>query len=146
MGEEIDRLIGADAIDVDDARIGEISQVYLDAESERPTWIGVRLSLLSGTEVMVPLDGAEWNERALRTAVSRDVAKDAPRLEHDEPLTVLEQERLYTHYGIPTVRPPREDVDLDVEPGEVCYSVSDDAAVIDITGRDPGQGSLSRAS
>lgn len=125
-GDDIDRMIGADALDTENTRIGEISQVYLDAESEEPTWVSVRLGLLSGAEVMVPLGGAEWDERELRTAVMKDVAKDAPRLEQDEPLTVHDQERLLTHYGIPTVRHPRSEVDLEVEPGEVCYSVREE--------------------
>ena len=125
----IDRMIGSDALDAGSDRIGEISQVYLDAESARPTWVSVRLGLLSGAEVLVPLDGAEWDERALHTTVSRDLAREAPRMEQDEPLTEREQERLYTHYGIPTVRHPREEVDLDVAPGEVCYSVHDETCV-----------------
>jgi len=146
----IQLLIGADAVDTDNTRIGEISQVYLDADSEQPTWISVRLGLLRGAEVMVPLDGAEWGERELLTAVTKDLAKDAPRLEHDEPLTVLDQDRLYAHYGIPSVRHPRSEVDLDVDPDEVCYSVRDDepasAAVVDISTHDLDGTELSRAS
>ena len=122
----IERMIGSDALDTGSDRIGEISQVYLDADSSRPTWVSVRLGLLSGAEVLVPLDGAEWDERALHTTVDRDVAREAPRMEQDEPLTEREQERLYTHYGIPTVRHPREECDLDVAPEDVCYSVRDD--------------------
>lgn len=146
----IDRMIGSDALDTGSDRIGEISQVYLDAESSRPTWVSVRLGLLSGAEVLVPLDGAEWDERALHTTVVKDVAREAPRMAQDEPLTEREQERLYTHYGIPTVRHPREDFDLDVAPGDVCYSVRDtDPAALapsPVEGTDPELQELSRAS
>ena len=146
----IDRMIGSDALDTASDRIGEISQVYLDAESARPTWVSVRLGLLSGAEVLVPLDGAEWDERALHTTVGRDVAREAPRMEQDEPLTEREQERLYTHYGIPTVRHPREDVDLDVAPEDVCYSIRDDdpaaPGMAPVDGPDPELQELSRAS
>ena len=142
-GDVVDQMIGADAVDAADARIGEISQVYLDAESERPTWVSVRLGLLSGDEVMVPLDGAEWDDRALHAAVSRDLAKGAPRMEQDEPLTLRGQERLYTHYGIPSVRLPRAEVDLEVDPEEVCYSVHTEAAA---TAADPSLDSAERFS
>jgi len=127
-GDVVDQLIGADAVDATDTRIGEISQVYLDSESERPTWVSVRLGLLSGDEVMVPLDGAEWDDRALHATVTREMAREAPRMEHDEPLTVRGQERLYTHYGIPAVRLPRAEVDLEVDHDDVCYSVREEAA------------------
>jgi hypothetical protein len=149
--EDVDELIGADALDERDDRIGEISQVYIDADTSAPTWVSVRLGLLHGTEVMVPLEGAEWDAHALHAAVSRDVAKEAPRLESDEPMTQLDQERLYTHYGIPTVRHPRCDIDLDVDAGDVCYSVRDDLPVeqepISVTGRElQTAGGFSRAS
>ena len=124
----IDSMIGADALDAQDDRIGEVSQVYVDEQTEHPTWVSVRLGLLSGAEVLVPLDDAEWDDRALHVAIERQTARDAPRKEMDEPLTVEEQERLYTHYGIPTVRRPRSQLGLmEVDEDEVCYSVREPA-------------------
>jgi hypothetical protein len=124
--EVIDRIIGADALDVQDDRIGEVSQVYIDELTDRPTWVSVRLGLLSGAEVLVPLENAEWDERSLRVDVDRRIARDAPRKEMDEPLTVGEEERLNTHYGIPGVRHPRAEAELlDADTSDVCYSVSD---------------------
>lgn len=128
--ETIDRMIGADALDAQDDRIGEVGQVYVDERSDRPTWVSVRLGLLSGAEVLVPLEDAEWDDRSLHLAVERSVARDAPRKEMDEPLTVGEEERLYTHYGMPTVRHQREDAELLTDPPEdVCYSVKDVPAI-----------------
>lgn len=125
--EMVDRLLGADAVDSSADRIGEVSQVYLDAETERPTWVSVRLGLLHSAEVLVPLDDAKWDDRSLHVAVGRDVVRSAPRMEADEPLTDREQERLYAHYGIPSVRHPRSAADMiDVVDGDVCYSVHDD--------------------
>ncbi|MDP9027631.1 MAG: PRC-barrel domain-containing protein [Actinomycetota bacterium] len=143
--EVIDRIIGADALDVRDDRIGEVSQVYIDELTDRPTWVSVRLGLLSGAEVLVPLENAEWDERSLRVDVERRVARDAPHKEMDEPLTVGEEERLNTHYGIPGVRHPRAEAELlEADTSDVCYSVSD-AATGDTTG-DSGSSDLSRAS
>lgn len=125
--DAIDRMIGADALDTQDDRIGEVSQVYVDEETERPTWASVRLGLLSGAEVLVPLRDAEWDDRSLHVAIDRRTAREAPRKEMDEPLTVGEEERLYTHYGIPTVRHCRSELGLlEVAPEDVCYSVHDD--------------------
>jgi hypothetical protein len=127
----IDSMIGAVAFDAQDDRVGEVSQVYVDEQSDRPTWASVRLSLLSGAEVLVPLEDAEWDDRALHLAVGRRTVRDAPRKEMDEPLTVGEEERLYTHYGIPTVRHCRSELGLmQVESSEISYSVREDADAI----------------
>lgn len=143
----IDSMIGADALDAQDDRIGEVSQVYVDERSDRPTWVSVRLALLSGAEVLVPLEDAEWDERSLRVAVDRQSAREAPRMEMDEPLTVGEEERLYTHYGIPTVRHPRDEDALIVpDPDEVCYSVQDVTAEEARSVHDGAHEDLSRAS
>jgi len=103
--------------------------VYLDEQTSIPTWVSVRLTLLSGAEVLVPLEHAVWDERMLHVPVDRRTAREAPRLEMDEPLTAAAQERLCTHYGIPTVRHPRSELGLmEVAADEVCYSIHDDAA------------------
>lgn len=125
--EAIAGMIGADALDVQDDRIGEINQVYVDEQTDHPTWVSVRLGLMSGAEVLVPLENAEWDERSLHVAVERRVAREAPRKEMDEPLTLEEQDRLYTHYGIPAVQHPRSELGLtQVDQDEICYSVRDD--------------------
>ncbi len=125
--EAIASMIGADALDMQDDRIGEINQVYVDEQTDHPTWVSVRLGLLSGAEVLVPLEDAEWDERSLHVAVERRVAREAPRKEMDEPLTLEEQDRLYTHYGIPAVQHPRSELGLmQVDQDEICYSVRDD--------------------
>lgn len=128
--DAVEGLIGADALDPADDRIGEISQVYVDAESDRPTWVGVRLALLRSAEVLVPLTGADWNQRVLHVTVMREVAREAPRIEMDEPLTTMEQERAYAHYGIRSLRHPRSQLgELQVDPAEISYSVRDESAV-----------------
>lgn len=140
--DHIDGMLGADALDLQDDRIGEVSQVYVDEESDRPTWVSVRLGLLSGAEVLVPLEDAEWDDRALHVAVERDVARDAPRKEMDEPLTVGEEERLYTHYGIPTIRHHRSENELlETDIDDVCYSVQEPVEIAQAE-----QQQLSRAS
>lgn len=126
--DAVEGLIGADALDPADDRIGEVSQVYVDAASDRPTWVSVRLTLLRSAEVLVPLAGADWDERVLHVAVKRDVAREAPRIEMDEPLTTIEQERLYAHYGIPCLRHPRSPLgEMQVDPDEISYSIREES-------------------
>ena len=125
--EDMEQMIGAPAVDRSNDRIGEIRQVFLDPATEQPVWVGVRVGLL-GAEVLVPLGGADWHEQALHTVVTRSVAKQAPTVDLDEPLTADEEERLLWHYGIPCERRPRSEIDLSAYDDEsVSYSVKDDA-------------------
>lgn len=123
--EESQRLIGATVLGPESDRIGEVRQVFLDADTELPAWVGVRVGLFGG-EVLVPLEGADWDERALHTPVTRSSAKASPEIDLDEPLSVEEHERLCRHYGIPSVRHPREHLDPAMfEDAAISYSVKD---------------------
>lgn len=124
--QDAEQMIGAPVVDRENDRIGEIRQVFLDSDTEQPVWVGVRVGLL-GAEVLVPLGGADWDDHALHTAVSRSVAKQAPSVDLDEPLTADEEDRLLWHYGIPCVRHPRGEVDLpEYADASVSYSVNDE--------------------
>lgn len=125
--QDAEHMIGAPVVDRANDRIGEVRQVFLDSTTEQPVWVGVRVGLL-GAEVLVPLGGADWDEHALHAAVSRSVAKQAPSVDLDEPLTADEEDRLLWHYGIPCERRPRSEIDLSAyEDESVSYSVKDDA-------------------
>ena len=127
-------LVGSAAVDREWVRIGEVRRVFLDDETERPAWASVRATLL-GSEVLVPLEDAAWDERALRLAVAEAAVLAAPSAHGDEAPTRRERERLLCHYGIPTLRFPREEgFVLDVPADDVSYSVRD--ASVDLPGRD----------
>ena len=97
---DIDGIIGAEAVDQDNDRIGKVGQVYVDADDQRPTWVSVKSGLFGTSETLVPLDGANWDSKALRVAFSKDRVKDAPRVEPDAELSSDEQDRLYDYYGL----------------------------------------------
>lgn len=122
-----ERYVGAVALDEAESSLGTVRQVYVDDETDRPLWASVRVDLL-GSEVLVPLDDAAWDEEVLRLAIRGPVALEAPRCAGMDAPTARDQERLYTHYGIPTLRTPRSAESLlEVDDGEVCYSVHCDA-------------------
>ena len=97
--QDIDAIIGADAVDQDNDRIGKVAQVYVDSDSDRPVWVSVKSGIFGTTETLVPLDGADWDADALHVAFSKDRVKDAPRIEPDGELSPAEQQRLYEYYG-----------------------------------------------
>lgn len=96
---DIDDIIGAEAHDQDDAKIGKVGQIYIDQETEQPVWVSVRSGLFGRSETLVPLTGATWDRTALRLAVPKDRVKDAPRVEPGAEVTPEEQERLYDYYA-----------------------------------------------
>jgi len=98
--QDIDAIIGAEAVGPDQDRIGKVGQVYLDQDSDRPVWVSVKSGLFGTSESLVPLEGAEWDRTALHLAFPKDRVRDAPRVEVDGELTPEEQERLYDYYGM----------------------------------------------
>ena len=119
-GEE--RLVGTAALDRSDTPLGEVREVWVDESTDRPMWASVRVPVLD-QEVLVPLDGAEWDGAAVHLPIPGPSVVAAPHRSASEP-TDQDQERLYTHYGIPTVRTPRSrEALLALGDGEVCYAV-----------------------
>jgi hypothetical protein len=96
---DIDRIIGSEAVDQDNDKIGKVSQVYLDTDSERPTWATVKTGLFGTSETLVPLDDANWDEGTLHLAVDKARVKGAPRVDPDAELSVDAQKELYAYYG-----------------------------------------------
>jgi uncharacterized protein (TIGR02271 family) len=97
---DIDRIIGAEAVDTDGDKIGKVSQVYVDAETESPTWASVKTGLFGMSETLVPLDNASWDQDVLHVGVDKARVKDAPRVDPDAEISPEEQQRLYSYYGL----------------------------------------------
>ncbi|RIX26451.1 DUF2382 domain-containing protein [Amnibacterium setariae] len=98
--QDIDAIIGSEAVGPDNDRIGKVGQVYIDQDANRPVWVSVKSGLFGTSESLVPLEGADWDQNALHLAFSKDRVKDAPRVDPDAELSPQEQERLYDYYGM----------------------------------------------
>jgi PRC-barrel domain len=99
---DIEQIIGADAVDPNNDRIGKVSQVYVDADTDQPTWASVRTGLFGLSESLVPLTNATWDREALHVGVEKSRVKDAPRVDPETEISPDEQERLYDYYGMGT--------------------------------------------
>ena len=98
--QDIDRIIGAEAVGPDNDKIGKVGQVYIDQDNEQPVWVSVKSGIFGTSETLVPLTGADWDQSALHLAFSKDRVKDAPRVDPDGELSPEEQQRLYEYYGM----------------------------------------------
>jgi uncharacterized protein (TIGR02271 family) len=98
--QDIDRIIGSEAVDPQNDRIGKVSQVYIDQETDRPSWVSVKTGLFGSSESLIPLENAQWDNDALHVGYDKDRVKDAPRVDADRELSPEEQEQLYRYYGL----------------------------------------------
>ena len=92
-------LTGRTVVDPDGSKIGKVEQVYLNDHSGQPEWVTVSTGLFGNKESFVPLRGADFTGEDIVASVSKDVVKDAPRVENDGHLEVDEEQELYRYYA-----------------------------------------------
>jgi uncharacterized protein (TIGR02271 family) len=101
--QDVNRIIGTNAVDNDGSKIGKIGQVYLDDQSGRPEWATVSTGLFGTQESFVPLAQAEISGDTLRVPYEKARVKDAPRVDVDSGhLSPDEEAELYRYYGVGT--------------------------------------------
>lgn len=98
--DQLDRMIGAEVIDVDGDKVGKIGQIYFDDITNQPSWVTVNTGFFGMNESFVPIDGADFDGEDVRVRFQKDVIKDAPNLDHEDGHLSREQEaELYRHYS-----------------------------------------------
>ncbi|GAA0511947.1 hypothetical protein GCM10011581_02200 [Saccharopolyspora subtropica] len=99
--ERAQDLIGTPVFDRNGDRIGRVGNVYVDDTTLQPEWITVRIGLLGIRETFVPLNGATTGENRLDLGVTKDLVKNAPRVEAEHGhLSDEEGRNLYHYYGL----------------------------------------------
>lgn len=83
-----------------DGKIGTVGQVFLDDSSNDPTWMTVNTGLFGTKESFVPLEGATYDHDEIVVPFTKDLVKDAPRLDVDESLRPEQESELFAHYGL----------------------------------------------
>jgi stress response protein YsnF len=96
---DLDAAIGSDAYDPDGTKVGRVGQVYLDDQTDEPTWASVRTGLFGTRESFVPLEGSAFDDGRLTVAYSKDVIQDAPSVDAHGHLSPEEEAELYAYYG-----------------------------------------------
>lgn len=98
--DQISALYDATVVSSTDGKIGSVGNVYLDDDTQAPSWVTVKTGLFGTSESFVPLADATLEGDEIRVSYSKDQVKDAPRLDTDAELSPEEEERLYSHYGV----------------------------------------------
>jgi hypothetical protein len=92
--------LGRVMIDRDSNKIGEVVDIYLDNETDRPEWAVVRTGLFGMRSTFVPLADAREVGGELQVPHRRLQVKEAPNIEPDGQLSEAEEAELYRHYGL----------------------------------------------
>ena len=98
--EEVRGWSGRVMIDRDGNRLGEITDIYLDRETDRPEWAVVRTGLFGLRSSFVPLTEAREVSDQIQVPHERTLVKDAPNIEADGQLSEAEEAELYRHYSL----------------------------------------------
>ncbi|AZZ55513.1 DUF2382 domain-containing protein [Rathayibacter iranicus] len=95
----INDLIGAEVRGSDDTKIGTVGQIYIDNDTQQPSWVTVRTGLFGSSESFAPLSDASFEGGVVRLAYEKTFVKDAPRSADDGELRADEEQALYSYYG-----------------------------------------------
>jgi len=107
------QLVGREAVDPSDSKIGTISDVYVDDETGQPSWLAVNTGVFGTKVSFVPLAGAQSSGDDVVVAYDKALVKDAPKAEADGHLSPEEEAELYAHYGQSTTDRRADDGDVD---------------------------------
>ena len=92
--------MGRVMVDRDSNKIGEVIDIYLDNETDRPEWAVVRTGLFGLRSTFVPLAEAREVGDELQVPHQRLQVKQAPNIDPDGQLSEVEEAELYRHYGL----------------------------------------------
>jgi hypothetical protein len=98
--EQVRGWLGRVMVDRDGNRLGEITDIYLDRETDRPEWAVVWTGLFGLRSSFVPLAGTSEVHDQIQLPHERALVKDAPNIEADGQLSEAEEAELYRHYGL----------------------------------------------
>lgn len=94
----IGTMLGAEVRSVDQHRVGEVEQVFIDDESGAPKWVSVHAGVFGAVKSMVPVQNAQLDDGVLRVPFTKQVIADAPRVTDQGHLSPEEEEALRRHY------------------------------------------------
>jgi uncharacterized protein (TIGR02271 family) len=97
--EQVRNLQGSTVYAQDGSKIGSVEEIFYDADTNEPEWIGIGTGFFSSKRVLVPLVGANASSDGVTVPFAKDMVKDSPDVSGDEISEDLERQ-LYSYYGV----------------------------------------------
>jgi uncharacterized protein (TIGR02271 family) len=95
----VDDLQHAKVVDSDGAKLGTVSEVYVDETDGRPLFATIHSGLFGSNESFVPLQHATLDARVLRVAYRRATIANAPTIANDGAIDASQQDRILAYYA-----------------------------------------------
>ena len=96
----VEKLQNATVHGTDGDKIGSVGQVYLDDQTNQPTFVTVRTGLFGMKETFIPVSQATQSQDGLQVPFDKAFVKDAPNIDADGSLTPEEERRIYEYYSL----------------------------------------------
>lgn len=93
-------LVGSTVVGTGGAKLGQVSDVYLDNQTGTPAWVAVTSGLFGNHVSLVPLARAEYDGTELSVPYDKDQLKAAPHHDPGQALSETEEADLFEHYGV----------------------------------------------
>jgi uncharacterized protein (TIGR02271 family) len=84
----------------DGEKIGKVGEVYVDDATGRLSWVTVKTGLFGTRESFVPMDEASISDDTITVPYEKAMIRDAPHAEPGEPLSVEQEDELYSYYNV----------------------------------------------
>jgi uncharacterized protein (TIGR02271 family) len=97
--EELQRMEGQTAVDVNGAKLGTIGQIYVDDQTGQPLWVTITTGMFGTKQSFAPLYGSRPDGGDLQLAVTKDMVTGAPGIEADGHIEDSENQALYSYYN-----------------------------------------------
>ena len=99
-----------EVVDTTGSKIGKVGQLYLDDQTGDPEWVTVMTGLFGMSESFVPVREATLEDDHLRVPYSKDMVKDAPRIDAEAHLDERQEDELYEYYHLEETTGERTDM------------------------------------
>jgi len=97
--QQLSELQGTPVYDQDGDRIGSVEEIFYDAQTNQPAWIGIGTGFFGTKRVLVPVEGARPQADGLYVSYAKDKVKDSPDIDSDE-ISPETEDELYAYYGL----------------------------------------------
>lgn len=98
--EQITALRGAATRDREGRKFAGVGEIYLDDDTEQPTWVTVNIGIFGTSQSFVPLQGATVEDGELHLPFPQNLVRNAPPVEAPDHLGAEDERRLLVHYGL----------------------------------------------
>jgi sporulation protein YlmC with PRC-barrel domain len=96
---------GKDVLDRDGEKIGKLEDVYVDTETDVEEFGTVKQGLIGKHLTFVPLQDVTASPDYLQVRVAKSLVKDAPNMDTEADISMLDEAGVYRYYGMHYTEP-----------------------------------------